>query len=101
MAKVSSIEKNERRRKLVKKYASARSKLKKIIQDKTIPLDERFKATIKLSELPRNGAKIRVMNRCAMSGRPHAVYRKFGLSRIALRDLASNGKIPGLIKASW
>lgn len=101
MAKVSSIEKNERRRRLVKRYATMRSKLKDIIHNKTISHDERFEATIKLSELPRNGARIRIMNRCSLTGRPHAVYRKFGLSRIALRDLASNGKIPGLIKASW
>lgn len=101
MAKVSAVKKNDRRRKLAAKYAAKREKLRRIIRDPSVPASERFEAVIKLSELPRNGAKIRVMNRCNLTGRPHAVYRKFGLSRIALRDMACNGQIPGLVKASW
>lgn len=101
MAKVSSIMKNKRRERMSKRYAAKRESLRKIIHDMSVPADQRFQAMIKLSELPRNSAKIRVMNRCNMTGRPHSVYRKFGLSRIALRDLASNGQIPGLVKASW
>ena len=101
MAKVSAIKKNDRRRKLAKKHAAKREKLRQTIKDSSVPANERFEAMIKLSELPRNGAKVRVMNRCNLTGRPHAVYRQFGLSRIALRDMASNGQIPGLVKASW
>ena len=101
MAKVSAIENNNKRRKLVKKYASKRAELKAIISNRELPIEERFKAQLKLAELPRNGAKIRVRNRCAVSGRPRGNYRKLGLSRIALRELGSKGLIPGLVKSSW
>ena len=101
MAKLSSVNKNNRRIKLSNKFFNKRSKLKKIIMDKKIPLEERFKAQQKLSKLPRNSAKNRVMNRCQITGRPHGVYRKLKISRIALRDMASSGKIPGLTKSSW
>ena len=101
MAKLSSINKNNRRIKLSDKFFNKRSKLKKIIMDKKIPLEERFKDQQKLSKLPRNSAKNRVMNRCQITGRPHGVYRKLKISRIALRDMASAGKIPGITKSSW
>ena len=101
MAKLSSINKNNRRIKLSDKFYKKREKLKKIIMDKKLPLEERFKAQQKLSKLPRNSAKIRVMNRCQITGRPHGVYRKLRISRIALRDMASAGKIPGITKSSW
>ena len=101
MAKLSSINKNNRRIKLSKKYLDKRKKLKKIIMDKKLPLEERFKAQQKLSKLPRNSAKTRVVNRCQMSGRPHGVYRKLKISRIALRKLTLEGKIPGMVKSSW
>ena len=101
MAKLSSINKNNKRIKLSDKFYKKREKLKKIIMDKKLPFEERFKAQQKLSKLPRNSAKIRVMNRCQITGRPHGVYRKLKISRIALRDMASAGKIPGIIKSSW
>ena len=101
MAKLSSINKNNRRIKLSDKFYQKRSKLKKIIMDKKLPFEERFKAQQKLSKMPRNSAKIRVRNRCQITGRPHGVYRKLKISRIALRDMASAGKIPGLTKSSW
>tara|TARA_B100000035_G_scaffold256586_1_gene226509 strand:- start:411 stop:716 length:306 start_codon:yes stop_codon:yes gene_type:complete len=101
MAKLSSINKNNRRIKLSKKYLDKRKKLKKIIMDKKLPLEERFKAQQKLSKLPRNSAKTRVVNRCQISGRPHGVYRKLKISRIALRKLTLEGKIPGMVKSSW
>ena len=101
MAKLSSINKNNRRIKLMKRFLNKRKKLKKIIMDKKIPLEERFKAQQKLSKLPRNSAKNRVMNRCQITGRPHGVYRKLKISRIALRQLGLQGKIPGLVKSSW
>ena len=101
MAKLSSINKNNKRMKLSDRFSNKRAKLKKIIMDKKIPLEERFKAQQKLSKLPRNSAKIRVMNRCQITGRPHGVYRKLKISRIALRQLGLQGKIPGLIKSSW
>ena len=101
MAKLSSINKNNRRLKLSDKYYKKRKKLKKIIMDKKLPLEERFKAQMKLSSLPRNSAKTRVRNRCQITGRPHGVYRKLRISRIALRDLALKGKIPGMTKSSW
>ena len=101
MAKLSSINKNNRRIKLSDKFFNKRSKLKKIIMDKKIPLEERFKAQQKLSKLPRNSAKTRVRNRCEITGRPHGVYRKLRISRIALRQLGLQGKIPGMIKSSW
>tara|TARA_B100000214_G_scaffold173520_1_gene124772 strand:+ start:34 stop:339 length:306 start_codon:yes stop_codon:yes gene_type:complete len=101
MAKLSSINKNNRRLKLSNKFYQKRKKLKNIIMDKKLPLEERFKAQMKLSSLPRNSAKIRVRNRCQITGRPHGVYRKLKISRIALRQLGLEGKIPGMIKSSW
>ena len=101
MAKLSSINKNNRRIKLSDKFFNKRAKLKKIIMNKKLPLEERFKAQQKLSKLPRNSAKTRVRNRCEITGRPHGVYRKLRISRIALREMASSGKIPGLVKSSW
>ena len=101
MAKMSAINKNNRRIKLSDKFYKKRLKLKKIIMDKKLSLEERFKAQQKLSKLPRNSAKVRVMNRCQITGRPHGVYRKLKISRIALRDMASAGKIPGITKSSW
>ena len=101
MAKTSAIQKNLKRIKLVKKYENKRAALKKIIKNKKLPLTERFAAQLKLAKIPRNSAKIRIRNRCEISGRPHGVYRKLKISRIALRDLASKGKIPGMTKSSW
>ena len=101
MAKLSSINKNNKRIKLSNKFYKKWSSLKKIIMDKKLPLEERFKAQQKLSKLPRNSSKIRVRNRCQITGRPHAVYRKLKISRIALRKLGLEGKIPGMIKSSW
>jgi len=101
MAKLSSINKNNKRIKLSDKYFKKRAKLKKIVMNKKITLEERFKAQQKLSKLPRNSAKTRVMNRCQITGRPHGVYRKLKISRIALRQLGLQGKIPGLVKSSW
>ena len=101
MAKLSSINKNNKRIKLSNKYFKKRKQLKKIIMDKKISLEERFKAQQKLSKLPRNSAMNRVRNRCQISGRPHGVYRKLKISRIALRQLGLEGKIPGLVKSSW
>ena len=101
MAKLSSINKNNRRIKLANKFYSKRKKLKKIIMDKKLPLEERFKAQQKLSKMPRNSSKTRVRNRCQITGRPHAVYRKLKISRIALRQLGLQGKIPGMVKSSW
>src|SRR6266511_5148588 len=98
MAKKSSIEKNNRRRRLAKKFSGRRSRLKAIARDKNKPMEERFAATLKLAELPRNSSATRVRNRCEMTGRPRAYYRKHKLSRIALRDLGSKGMIPGLLK---
>ena len=101
MAKTSAIQKNLKRIKLVKKYANKRAALKKIIKNKKLELSERFSAQLKLNKLPKNSAKIRIRNRCEVSGRPHGVYRKLRISRIALRDMASSGKIPGITKSSW
>ena len=101
MAKLSSVNKNNKRMKLAKKYSDKRNKLKKIVMDKKLPLEERFKAQQKISNLPRNSAKIRVRNRCQITGRPHGVYRKLKISRIALRQLGLQGKIPGMVKSSW
>ena len=101
MAKTSAIQKNLKRIKLVKRYASKRAALKKIIKNKKLELSERFAAQLKLNKLPKNSAKIRIRNRCGISGRPHGYYRKLKISRIALRDMASAGKIPGIIKSSW
>ena len=101
MAKLSSINKNNKRIKLANKFFKKRQNLKKIIMNKKLPLEERFKAQQKLSKLPRNSAKNRVMNRCQITGRPHGVYRKLKISRIALRQLGLEGKIPGMVKSSW
>ncbi len=101
MAKLSAVNKNKKRIKLSDRLYKKRQALKKIVMDKKIPLEERFKAQQKLSKLPRNSAKIRVMNRCEITGRPHGVYRKLKISRIALRQLGLQGKIPGLVKSSW
>ena len=101
MAKTSAIQKNIKRIKLAKKYANKRATLKKIIMNKKLELSERFAAQLKLNKLPKNSAKIRIRNRCEVSGRPHGVYRKLKISRIALRDLGLHGLIPGMTKSSW
>ena len=101
MAKLSAVNKNKSRIKLSDKFYKKRKLLKKIVMNKKLSLEERFKAQQKLSKLPRNSAKIRVMNRCEITGRPHGVYRKLKISRIALRQLGLQGKIPGLVKSSW
>ena len=101
MAKKSSIEKNERRSRMTKKFSSRRAKLKAIVHDKTLPVEDRFAATLKLAKLPRNSSATRIRNRCELTGRPRAFYRKHRLSRIALRELGSKGLIPGLVKSSW
>ena len=101
MAKASAVNKNDKRIKLSNKLYKKRQALKKIVMNKKLPLEERFKAQQKLSKLPRNSAKVRVMNRCQITGRPHGVYRKLKISRIALRQLGLQGKIPGLVKSSW
>jgi small subunit ribosomal protein S14 len=101
MAKTSSVERNEKRRRMAKKFASKRTRLKAIATDEARPLEERFEARIKLAALPRNSAPTRVRNRCELTGRPRAYYRKLKMSRIALRELASRGQIPGMVKSSW
>ena len=101
MAKISSIEKNKRRRRLVAKFAAKRQALKDTAKDSSLPPEERFTARLKLAELPRNSAKIRIRNRCEITGRPRGFYRKFRMSRIALRELASAGLVPGVVKSSW
>lgn len=101
MAKKSAVQKNKNREALVKQYADRRAKLKAIVNDRSLAPEERFKAQLKLNEMPRNSAAVRVRNRCALSGRPRGYYRKFKLSRIALRDLASVGQLPGVTKSSW
>ena len=101
MAKKSSIEKNKRRRQLVKRYAGRRQRLLEIANNETLSMEERFEARLKLAELPRNASPTRVVNRCEVTGRPRAYYRKLGMSRIALRELGSRGLIPGLVKSSW
>jgi small subunit ribosomal protein S14 len=101
MAKTSAIQRNLKRIKLYKKFLNKRTALKKIINNKKLPLSERFNAQLKLAKLPKNSAKIRIRNRCEITGRPHGVYRKLKISRIALRDLASKGIIPGMTKSSW
>ncbi|HPN07378.1 MAG TPA: 30S ribosomal protein S14 [Hyphomonadaceae bacterium] len=101
MAKKSSIEKNNRRKQLVEQYAKKRAELKAVALDESLPLEDRFDARMKLAKLPRNSAPVRVRNRCEISGRPRAYYRKLRMSRIALRDYGANGMIPGLVKSSW
>ena len=101
MAKLSSVNKNNKRINLSNKFYAKRKKFKDIVMNKNLTLEERFKAQQKLSKLPRNSAKVRVMNRCQITGRPHGVYRKLKISRIALRKLSLEGKIPGMVKSSW
>ncbi len=101
MAKKSSIEKNSRRRRMSKKFSGRRARLKAIAHDKSKPMEDRFAATLKLAELPRNSSPSRIHNRCEVTGRPKAFYRKLKMSRIALRELGSKGLIPGLLKSSW
>lgn len=101
MAKKSMIEKNNRRRKMSKQKDATRSALKALIMNKETSIEERFEAVMKLAQMPRNSSKVRIKNRCELSGRPRGFYRKFKLSRIALRELASSGQIPGVIKSSW
>jgi small subunit ribosomal protein S14 len=101
MAKTSAIQRNLKRIKLTKKFLKKRAELKKIIKNRKLPLEERFAAQLKLAKIPRNSSRTRIRNRCEISGRPHGVYRKLKISRIALRDLASKGKIPGMTKSSW
>lgn len=101
MAKLSSVNKNNRRKKMVKKYANKWAKLKAVADDKTKPIEERFAATLKMAKLPRNSHPTRVRNRCALTGRARGNYQKFGISRLMLRELASTGMIPGMTKSSW
>jgi small subunit ribosomal protein S14 len=101
MAKKSSVEKNERRRRLAKKFAGKRARLKATAQDQSVTMEERFAAQLKLAQLPRNSAPNRIRNRCEVTGRPRAYYRKVKMSRLALRELANRGLIPGMVKASW
>jgi small subunit ribosomal protein S14 len=101
MAKTSMIEREKKRQRLVEKYAAKRAELKKIANDENLPMEERFMARLKLAKLPRNSSPTRLHNRCQVTGRPRAYYRKLKMSRIALRDLASKGEIPGMVKSSW
>jgi len=101
MAKKSAIEKNEKRRKMTDRYAARRTALKDLANDRSLPMEDRFAARLKLAQLPRNSSRVRIRNRCQISGRPRGNYRKFKMSRIALRDLASAGQIPGMVKSSW
>ncbi|MGB0697621.1 MAG: 30S ribosomal protein S14 [Rhodospirillaceae bacterium] len=101
MAKVSAVQRNKKRERLVKKTAAKRAELKAIVKNQDLPPEDRFNAVLKLQELPRNGSKVRVHNRCELTGRPHSVYRKFKLGRVMLRDLALSGQIPGMVKSSW
>ena len=101
MAKKSAVQKNLKRIKMANRFEKKRMKLKKIIMNKKLELAERFAAQLKLDKLPKNSSKVRIRNRCGVSGRPHGYYRKLNISRIALRDMASSGKIPGIIKSSW
>tara|TARA_Y100001936_G_C15579574_1_gene411330 strand:- start:12 stop:317 length:306 start_codon:yes stop_codon:yes gene_type:complete len=101
MAKTSAVQRNLKRIKMSKKFEKKRNKLKQITRNKNLPLNERFAAQLKLSKLPKNSSRIRIRNRCEITGRPHGVYRKLRISRIALRRMASSGKIPGMTKSSW
>ena len=101
MAKLSSIQKNLNRRKIVKKFKNRRQSLKKKIMQKNLPMEERFKIQSKLNDLPRDSSKVRVRNRCELTGRTRGVYRKFGLSRIKIRELSMTGALPGVVKSSW
>jgi len=101
MAKVSMVEREKKRQRLVARYAEQRAKLKAIASDENLPMEDRFKARLKLAKLPRNSSPSRLHNRCQVTGRPKSYYRKLKMSRIALRDLASHGEIPGMVKSSW
>ena len=101
MAKVSMVQREVKRKKLVEKYAVKRAALKELAANQDLPMEERFKARLKLAELPRNSSATRLHNRCQLTGRPHAYYQQLKVSRIALRELASNGEIPGMVKSSW
>jgi small subunit ribosomal protein S14 len=101
MAKTSSIERNRKRERMAKSHANRRAKLKAMALDENLPLEERFGARLKLAQLPRNSSPTRIRNRCELTGRPRAFYRKLKVSRIALRDLASKGQVPGMVKSSW
>ena len=101
MAKISSVQKNDKRKKMVKAKAAKRQELKAQIYSKDLPIEERFSLVLRLAKMPRNSAKSRVRNRCALTGRPRGVYSKFGLSRSVIRDLAGKGELPGIVKASW
>ena len=101
MAKLSAVNRNKKRIKMNKRFEKKRKKLKQVIMDKKLSLEERFKAQLKLSKMPKNSSRIRIRNRCELTGRPHGVYRKLKISRIALRELTLSGKIPGMIKSSW
>lgn len=101
MAKKSAIDKNRKRMQLVNRLAAKRARLKAIADDRSLPVEDRFAARLKLAEMPRNSSATRLHNRCELTGRPKAYYRRFKISRIALRDLASKGQIPGMVKASW
>ena len=101
MAKTSSVQKNKRREKLTAQFAKKRATLKAVVMDREPPIEDRFEASIKLAEMPRNGAKVRIRLRCELTGRPRGNYRKFKLSRNQLRDLANKGQLPGVVKASW
>tara|TARA_Y100000588_G_scaffold242642_1_gene256761 strand:+ start:527 stop:832 length:306 start_codon:yes stop_codon:yes gene_type:complete len=101
MAKKSAIERNNKRSRMAKKYEGRRTRLKNIANDRALPMEERFQARLKLAQLPRNSSTVRVQNRCNITGRPRGVYRKFKMSRIALRELASAGHVPGMVKSSW
>jgi small subunit ribosomal protein S14 len=101
MAKTSSVEKNNRRRKMVKRFSAKREELKAIVMNQELPLEDRFRAQLKLAALPRNSSATRIRNRCEVTGRPRAYYRKLKMSRVALRELGNNGLVPGLVKSSW
>jgi len=101
MAKTSAVEKNRKRIRLAKKYSAKRERLKAMAKDDSLPAEDRFAARLKLAEIPRNAAPSRIRNRCELTGRPRGFYRKFKISRIALRELGSNGQVPGLVKSSW
>ena len=101
MAKVSMVEREKKRQRMVEKYAAKRAALKEIANNQDLPMEERFKARLKLAKLPRNSSPTRLHNRCQLTGRPHAYYRKLKMSRIAMRDLGSTGQIPGMVKSSW
>jgi small subunit ribosomal protein S14 len=101
MAKKSAIEKNNRRKRLVRQYAARRARLLEIANNRDLPMEERFQARLALAKLPRNASPVRVKNRCDVTGRPRGYHRKLAMSRVALRDLASEGKIPGMVKSSW